>query len=70
MKITSQNILIPNFDNESKLAQKELEIECDCPNNCCGQFPEDEMYSIQLQMAGLEEPEYRMYICPHPTSNL
>ena len=40
------NILIHNFDNERKLAQKELESECVCPNNCYGQFPEDEMYSI------------------------
>ena len=36
------NILIPNFDNERKLAK----IECVCSNNCYGQFPEDEMYSI------------------------
>ena len=40
------NILIPNFNNERKLAQKELESECVCPNNCYSQFPEDEMYSI------------------------
>ena len=49
MKITSQNILIPSFDNERKLAQKELKSECVCPNNCYSQFPEDEVYSIQLQ---------------------
>jgi len=47
------NVFIPNFDNEKKLAQKELESECVCANNCCSQFPEDEMHSIQLQMAGL-----------------
>ena len=64
------NILFPNFDNERKLVQKELERECVCPNNYYSQFPEDEMYSIQLQMAGLNEPEHRMYISPLPASNL
>ena len=28
------------------------------------------MYSIQLQMAGLEEPEDCMHKCPHPASNI
>jgi len=51
---------IINFDNERKPVQKEPKSECVCPNNC---------YS-QLQMAGLEEPEYCMHICPHPASNL
>ena len=32
------NILIPNFDNERKLVQKELESECVCPNSCYSQF--------------------------------
>jgi len=64
------NALIPNFDNARKVAQKELESECVCPNNCYGQFPEDEMYSIQLQMAELEELEHCMHKCPHPASNI
>ena len=34
------------------------------------QFPEDEMHSIQLQMAGLEEPEHHMHTGPHPASNI
>ena len=64
------NVFIPNFDNEKKLAQNELESECVCANNCCSQFPEDEMHSIQLQMAGLEEPEHHMHTGPHPASNI
>ena len=64
------NVFIPNFDNEKKLAQKELESEYVCANNCCSQFPEDEMHSIQLQMAGLEEPEHCMHTGPHPASNI
>ena len=27
------------------------------------------MYSIQLQMAELGEPEHGMHTCPHPASN-
>ena len=36
------NVLMPNFDNARKLAQKGLESECVCPNSCYSQFPEDE----------------------------
>ena len=64
------NVLIPIFDNARKVVQKELESECVCPNNCYSQFTEDEMYSIQLQMAELKEPEHRMHKCPHPASNV
>ena len=49
------NVLMPNFDNARKLVQKEL---CVCPNSHYSQFPEDEMYSIQLQMAELGEPKH------------
>ena len=55
------NVLILNFDNAGKVAQKELESKCVCPNNCYSQFTEDEMYSIQLQMAELGEPKHRMH---------
>ena len=63
------NVLMPNLGNERKLAQKELESGCVCTNSY-SQFPEDEMYSIQLQMAELEEPEHGMHTCPHPASYL
>ena len=62
-------VLISNFKNARKVAQKELKSECVSPNNN-DNFPEDEMYSIQLQMAGLEEPEDCMHKCPHPASNI
>ena len=61
---------MPNFDNARKLVRKELESEWVCPNSCYSQFPEDEMYSIQLQMAELGELEDGMHTCPHPASNL
>ena len=32
------------------------------------QFPEGEMYSIQLQMTELEEPERDMHTSPHPAA--
>ena len=64
------NLLMPNFDNARKLVQKELESECVCPNNCYRPFPEDEMYSIQLQIAELRKPEHGMHTCPHPASNI
>ena len=32
------NVLIPTFDNARKVAQKELESEYVCPNNCYSQF--------------------------------
>ena len=64
------NALMPNFDNARELVQKELEIECVCPNSCCSQFPEDEMYSIQLQVGELGEPEHGIHTCPRPASNL
>ena len=64
------NVLMPDFDNARKLAQKELESECVCPSNCYSQFPVNEIYSIQLQMAGLGEPEHGMHTCPHPASNI
>ena len=35
------NVLMPNFDNARKLAQKELESEHVCSNSCYCQFPED-----------------------------
>ena len=35
------NVLMPNFDNARKLAQKELESEYVCSNSCYSQFPED-----------------------------
>ena len=35
------NVLMPNFDNTRKLAQKELESEYVCSNSCYTQFPED-----------------------------
>ena len=37
-------------------------------NSCYSQFPEDEMYSIQLQMAELGELKHGMHTCPHPAS--
>ena len=64
------NVLMLNFDNARKLAQKGLESECVCPNSCYSQFPEDEMYSIQLQMTKLGEPEHGMHTRPHPASNI
>ena len=64
------NVLMPDFDNARKLAQKELESECVCPSNCYSQFPVDDIYSIQLQMAELGEPEHGMHTCPHPASNI
>ena len=39
------------------IVQKEQESGCGCPHNCYSQFPEDEMHSIQSQMAELEKPE-------------
>ena len=48
----SKHVLMPNLDSERKLAQRELKSECGCPHNCYNQFPEDEIYSIQFQMAG------------------
>ena len=50
------NVFIPTFDNARKVAQKELESEYVCSNNCYSQFTEDEMYSIRLQLAELGEP--------------
>ena len=64
------NVFILNFDNAGKVAPKELESKCVCPNNCYSQFTEDEMYSIQLQMAELGDAKHRMHKCPHPASNV
>ena len=50
--------------------QKELESECGCPHNCYSQLFENEMYSIQLQMSELKEPECDMHISLHPASNI
>ena len=58
------NVLTANF---RKLAQKELESEYVCPNS---PFPEDEMYSIQLQMVELGEPKHRKHTCPYPAQNI
>ena len=55
------NVFILNFDNAGKVAPKELESKCVCPNNCYSQFTEDEMYSIQLQMAELGDAKHRMH---------
>ena len=63
-------VLIPNFDSARKVMQRELESESVYPNSCCSQFTEDEMYSIQLQMAELEELEHHMHKCPHSASNV
>ena len=52
------------------VVQQESESKCAFPNNCYSQFTEDEMYSIQLQMTELGEPEHRMHKCPHPASNV
>ena len=46
------NVLVPNFDNARKLVRKQLESECVCQNSCYSQFPEDDMYSIQLLELG------------------
>ena len=35
------NVLMLNFDNARKQAQKELESEYVCSNSCYTQFPED-----------------------------
>ena len=64
------NVLTPNFNNARKLAQKELESEYVCTNSCYSPFPEDEMYSIQLQIAELGEPEHHKHTCPHPAQNI
>ena len=48
-----------------QVVQQESESEYVFPNNCYSQFTEDEMYSIQLQMTELGEPEHRMHKCPH-----
>ena len=53
-----------------KLVQNEQESGCGCPHNCYSQFPEDEMHSIQSQMAELEKPECDMHTCPHSKSNI
>ena len=50
------NVLTPNFNNARKLVRKEPESEYVCTNSCYSPFPEDEMYSNQLQMAELGEP--------------
>ena len=73
MNMFAQTIVtvnFPTFDNARKVAQKELESEYVCPNNCYSQFTEDEMYSIRLQMAELGEPKHRMHKCQHPASNV
>ena len=64
------NVLTPNFDNARKLGQKELESEYVCSNSCYSQFPEDEMYSIQLQTTELGELEHGMHTCPHSALNI
>ena len=69
-EVDQANVLMPNFNNARKLAQKELESEYVCTNSCYSPFPEDEMYSIQLQMAELGEPEHHKHTCPHPASNI
>ena len=40
------------------------------PKELLQAFPEDEMYTIQLQMAELREPEHGMHTCAHPASNI
>ena len=64
------SVLTPNFNNARKLVRKELESEYVCTNSCYGPFPEDEMYSIQLQMAELGEPEHHKCTCPHLAQNI
>ena len=73
MNMFAQTIVtvnFPTFDNARKVAQKELESEYVCPNNCYSQFTEDEMYSNRLQMAELGEPKHHMHKCQHPASNV
>ena len=54
MRVHDQpNVLVPNRDNARKLVQKEQESEFVCPKSCYSKFPEDDMYSIQLQMTEL-----------------
>ena len=53
--------------NLTMQAQTELETECVCSKKYSSQFPEDEMYSTQLQMALLEEPASYAH---RPTSSI
>ena len=69
MRVTSQMFLCLIWTKKKRLARKELENGCGCPHNGYSQFPEGEMYSIQLQMAELEL-EHGMHTCPYPASNI
>ena len=59
MKITSQNILIPSFDNERKLAQK---VNVFAQTIVTVNFLKMRCTQFNCRMAGLEAPEYRVHM--------